>query len=396
MSISSLSWPASQTQRADRDIVIRRARRSDWPAIEEFLDEAYAGLAPYKGRARWVWQFADNPYGDSRTDDMPVWIAETCEKKVVGQIAVQPGSLKVDDKEYDAGWIVDVMILPSHRGLKIGHRLYDAVAQDCEIVVTLTMAEATRRMAERVGAVNVTRATLYSRPVRFDGTTVRRYLLFRTQYHPKLRSVAGALCKYFFAGHLIAGVGNAAVVVRSWLSETPKRRPDTSIEEVRSFDAETDAFWQRVRHEYPVAFVRTSKFLNWRFFEPPDLRYRCFVARREGAVVGYVVLRTTEPVELPQGIIVDLFASREDRETIRDLAAFALEYFNDKRVASLSCATSIPEFAEVFREFGFSAGRVEKPNCVASDPGLRQRLQESSAEWLFSKADHDWDQIQLA
>jgi len=108
-----------------------------------------------------------------------------------------------------------------------------------------------------------------------------------------------------------------------------------------------------------------------------------------------MVLRRREPVELPQGIIVDLLAARKDHETIKDLVAFALDYFGNN-VAAVECATSIPEFAVILRSFGFHSVRTERPNCVVAESGIRRRLEDSSTDWLFSKADHDWDQINPA
>lgn len=373
---------------------VRRAHLSDYPAIAAFIREAYEDLAPFKAQNRWDWQFAKNPY--IRFDDgtVPVWIAESG-GKVVGQIAVQGGALQIDGVTHSAGWIVDVMVLPSHRGLGLGHKLYAAVAKDCPILVTLTMALATRRIAEKLGAVDLGAAKLYSRCARFDGRTVRRYLQVRTAYHPRVRWLAGALCRYFFVHRILAGVGNLLVSVRDGMVRTPRRRAETAMVETHRFGPEIDVLWRRLSADFPVAFTRESKFLNWRFFECPQLKYRCFTALRDGSPVGYIVLRETESVELPVGVIVDLLASRVDRKTIEDLVAFALEFFGDK-VAAVQCATSVPEFAEILQSFGFRSVRTERPNCVAADGLVRQRLEKSSADWFLSKADHDWDQIHLA
>ena len=135
----------------------------------------------------------------------------------------------------------------------------------------------------------------------------------------------------------------------------------------------------------------TASSLNWRFFDCPQLTYACFVAWRGDRVVGYLILRQTEPVELPQGIIVDLCASRSDEATIEDLVAFAIEWFG-RRVTCLQCATWIPEFASVVRRFGFHARQTERPTCVVKAPDLRDQLARLSKDWLLSKADHDWDQ----
>ena len=110
-------------------VEVRRARLSDYPAIAAFLREAYEDLAPFKGEERWRWQFTNNPYGDHSDEYAPVWIADDA-GRVVGQIAVQQGSLEIEGAVHSAGWIVDVIILPSHRGLGLGHRLHAAVASE--------------------------------------------------------------------------------------------------------------------------------------------------------------------------------------------------------------------------------------------------------------------------
>ena len=89
-------------------ISIHQAKKSDWKAIAEFINEAYNSVAPFKGFARWNWQFVANPFHDERSDLVPVWIAKDA-GKIVGQIAVQPAIVRIDDQEHPAGWMVDVI-----------------------------------------------------------------------------------------------------------------------------------------------------------------------------------------------------------------------------------------------------------------------------------------------
>ena len=79
-----------------------------------------------------------------------------------------------------------------------------------------------------------------------------------------------------------------------------------------------------------MIFPRDARFLNWRFVDCPEPTYRRFVAERGGRAVGYVVLRRAEPVELPQGIIVDLYASRRDAQTVDELVRHSLAFFGDR------------------------------------------------------------------
>ena|SRR3984957_12810859 len=374
-------------------ITVRRARHSDYPKIAIFIREAYGKLARFKAKDRWDWQFVENPFTFSEDDRVPVWIAETS-GKVIGQIAVQMGALEIDGTLLSAGWIVDVIVLPPYRGLGLGHRLYDAVASECPILVTLTMAPATRRLAERLGAIDLGNVQLYWRGVLLDGNTVRRYLVARTFYHPRVKWIVRTLCRYFLVHRILARLGNL-LALRNALVRRPIGRQDVRIIETHPFDPDIGGLWQSMRDQFPIAFTRETEFMEWRFGRCPQMKYRCFVAWRQEKPVGYVILRRTEPIELREGVIVDLLAARQDRDTIRDLIAFAIDFFGNK-VAAIQCATSIPEFANVLRSFGFHKVRTERPNCVVADQKVREVLEKRPGDWLFSKADHDWDQVHLA
>lgn len=374
--------------------MVRQASHADRGEIARFIAEAYGPQAPYKGSARWAWQFLQNPFRHQPDDRVPVWIAVEGER-VIGQIAVQEASLRVADELLPAGWIVDVMILPSHRGVGIGHRLYEAVAADVGILVTLTMAEATRRMAERLGGITLGGVHQLTRWIRLDATTVRRYLKTRTANHRRAQRVAGLACQLLFFDRLFPLVVNPLLAMRDHLARPLRWSGSTTIDEVSAFGEEISELWQSTGRGYPVMFPRDPRFLNWRFVDSPDPSYRCFLARRDGAPVGYVVLRDADAVELPQGHIVDLYAARDDTRTVEDLIRHSLTFFG-RRVAAVDYGTSIQEFEAVFRRHGFFRTRTHRPTCVCQDPSLRDRLGDLKDAWFFSKADHDWDQIRVA
>jgi|SRR5579884_272402 len=375
-------------------VEIRQGRDSDREAIAAFLAEAYGTRARYKGPERWTWQFERNPFAFTADGTVPVWIAVDADR-VVGQIAVQQAALKIEDETVAAGWIVDVMILPSHRGGGIGHRLYEAVARDVDVLVTLTMAEATRRMAERLGAVTLGEVHQLSRLVRLDPESVRRYLLARTVYHPWANNLAAVGCTLFQAHRVVPAVANPLLRLRDRAKHAAQREQTTTITETQSFGADVDDLWERTKGDYPVIFPRDTRFLNWRFVECPEPSYRRFVAARDGRTVGYVVLRLADEVELRQGVIVDLYAGRRDTETLEALVRHSLAFFGTD-VAAVDCASSIPELESVFRGLGFFRTRTARPTCVCRDDRLRGRIAGLGSDWFFSKGDHDWDQIHVA
>ena len=384
--------PADGPGALQAGLSIRRADPADLPAIQAFLRQAYGPLAAYKAEPRWAWQFADNPVHLFDDATLPVWIA-LAGHEVVGQIAVQATRFLIGDVTVRGGWIVDVMVLPAFRGFSLGHRLYDAVARDVPLLMMLTMAPATRRMAARAGAVTLNAAAQYSRWTNIRPQDVRRHVLQRLSSRPRLHAVAvfgfGGLHLHW----LLAAGANAMTAIRTRRFPSQPRTP--SIQEIEQFDAETDEFWARVSPFVHAAAVRDSVFLNWRYRQCPDLTYRCFVARDGETVVGYSILRRTEPVERRQGIIADILVMPGDRATYRALVLHALNVFG-RNVATIECVTSQPDMAVCLRQLGFVRTRVTSATASALDTRLTARLAQSPRSWYFTKGDHDWDQIHLA
>jgi L-amino acid N-acyltransferase YncA len=375
-------------------IVVRKATRADRPAIARFIDEAYGPRAQYKATSRWTWQFIDNPFGRPQADQVPVWVALDGDR-VVGQIAVQTALLEIEGKTFEAGWAVDIMILRSHRGMGLAHRLHDAVAREVDILLALTMAEGSRRLAEKHGCVTLAEVPQLTRWVRLDAASVHRYLLVRTANHRWAHLVARLSCSMFQFHRLFPRLANPLLRLRDLVKRSLRRPGATSIVEVDRFGPEIDELWDRTRGDYPVILPRDARFLNWRFVDCPELRYRRFVAKRGDRVVGYVVLRRAEPVEFQQGIIVDLYSSRQDVRTVDELIQHSLAFFGDK-VSAVDCGTSVAEFETILRRHGFFRTRAYRPTCVCRDSTLRERLTQLRDAWFFSKGDHDWDQVHVA
>ena len=373
-------------------IEVRRARLADLPAIQQFIRLAYEDLAPFKAKDRWRWQFLDNPFVPPAEGQMPVWIA--CdEDEVVGQIAVQGTDLQVNGRLHRAGWIVDVMILPAWRGRGLGHRLHAAVADNVPVLLTLTMAPATRRMAEQGGAITLGPTRQWSRWGRLQAMDVLRYLVQRTRHHRGLAQAVRLACDGMAAHRLFAGLVSPLLAARR--SPAGAGPAAVSIRESEGFGAETNSLWAHAAPGYAAICPRRARFLNWRFRDCPQLHYRIFHAWRGETAVGYSVLRRAFDQELRQGIIVDVFAERDDANTYHALLVHAVALFGEE-VASVECATSLPLLAGLLRAADFFPTRRLAPTVVVADPALRAEIAAAPQAWFFSKADHDWDQVHLA
>jgi GNAT superfamily N-acetyltransferase len=365
---------------------------ADLPAIQQFIRLTYGPLARFKAEPRWLWQFINNPSNPFDDRSAPVWIA-VADTAVVGQIAVQPTKMKIGDSIYQGGWIVDVMILPSFRGLGLGHRLHEAVAQRMQLLVMLTMAPATRRIADRAGSITLDDAWQYSRVCHVEPSDISRYVRVRLSNREYARNFLEILLKVPGVCRLVAALTNGFVGARDLLRRLPST--DGTMTEVRVFGPEFDQFWQTIGRRFPALTVRDSRYLDWRFVQCPNLRYRSFALTIGKAIRGYVVLRRTETEELRQGIISDLVAAPGDVQSLRTLLVYALIHFG-KDVASVECVTSSEEIRALLREFGFIRTRTTRPTCWASEKNIRREIEQLRSSWYFTKSDHDWDQVQIA
>lgn len=369
---------------------VRQARISDWPAIKAFIDHSYGAGAPFKQRPRWQWQFIDTPYPAEPDGLVPVWIALK-DGAVAGQIALQPGRVWLEGEPHDAGWIVDVMIAPEHRGRGLGHKIHDAMVATGRTLITLTMAEATRRIAEKSGAcVTLGPVRQMVRVGRLSGRTVADVTGPIFDRRPKLRGIGRA-----FTG---SGVGPAAAAAIASIAAAGQRltlpkSPKAEIRRVDAIDpAVADRLFAREVAAMPALWDRGGAFCSWRFDRVPDLRYGRALLMRGGVAEGQLVWRLPEPVELNVGTITDILADPADTQGIEALAAYAVREMAPRTEAIIAGA-SHPAHVRALSRLGFVTVKTHYPTVVTSDAVLAARFAELKDGWHYSKADHDWDQV---
>lgn len=378
-------------------VMVRRATLDDRPAIDAFILKTYGSMAPHKGPHRWQWQFLDNPRRVICADYAPVWIAEdTSTGCVFGQIAVQEARIRIHGYQHAAGWIVDVMVHPDFRGQGLGHRIHTAIAADMTTLVTLTMAPATRRIAERHGCVTLGPVYQFNKIRRTRAKSVRHYILFRTQNRPRLDRVARIFCDRFAMHHIAAPLLTLASRTVLSIGSFLGGRAKVQIERVDRYTDQDDRFLSTAIPSRYAHFERSAEAWNWRFCDAPDLRYERFRVREGDRITGQLILRRCTNEELPIGTIVELLTLPGDKRTAAALLRFACKRFADSGVEAYDAAASTAEMIRLYTRFGFLPTRRMRPTVVCSNQSLATEIESVKHEWYFSKADHDWDQIHVA
>jgi predicted N-acetyltransferase YhbS len=92
-----------------------------------------------------------------------------------------------------------------------------------------------------------------------------------------------------------------------WREQQPSREGlAMSISEDTVLDNSYDVFWGQIKTKYDLMLIRDRAFLQWRFHDIPTREYQVLSARKNGQILGYVVLRQATVRATPTGLIADL------------------------------------------------------------------------------------------
>lgn len=371
--------------------IIRQASISDREAIWDFIKIAYEDKAQYLIPDRWTWLYLENPFLDKDTKELPIWLAIK-DGHIVGQICAFPVEIKIGNEMRRAAWGTDLVVLASCRREGLAQKLTQGIVEHYGLWMGIMMADASRRIFERFGCANIEPVSIYRRFAGLDRDSFFRLFVQKLKRRPKLYRIVSIGCRVFLIDRIFPWAVNMVFGLRDLLERRTKRESRTQIREVERFGDEIDQLWNATSHEFDVIAKRDQRFLNWRFTANTQLDYRSFIATRDGETRGYIVLRKCKPIEQHFGIIVDLFTSRDDEETLEDLIVHAIRFFG-RKVVAIECAASVREYQKALSRLGFLERRKMVPIFLSTDSAVRDKLDELKSRWFLTKGDQDWDQL---
>jgi len=200
---------------------------------------------------RWRWKFRENPGGEEH-----IYLAVTKSGRIVGQYAGLPVLMNWDGETLRFAQVVDAMVDPEFRaGLK---------KPGMFVKLAAPFIEAYRGLHKSVGAF---------------GFPPLHHLRIGRLLHYIERHRVEQLVRPLDAS---ATNGSDHAPSAHWI-----------VEEIPAFDARADRLWARCRPELPVVVIRDARYLNWRYAQHPEVRYRLLVVRRRLSEewAGLAVLR---------------------------------------------------------------------------------------------------------
>lgn len=164
------------------------------------------------------------------------------------------------------------------------------------------------------------------------------------------------------------------------------------VEVVRRFDAGVDALWSRVSARLDLAVARDARYLNWKFVEPPHVRYAIALLRRGADVHGYMVYRHLREPHGRVTQIVDLLTDPSDERGLKALIGWVDREARMEDSDKVRCFATHGAFRRVFRRSGYFVVKsgidlTVKVNAVE----VPAKFYTRTDAWHFTLGDNDLD-----
>jgi FkbH-like protein len=327
--------PATERQRATPDPVTRY-RPEEEAEVLEFQRLAFPTRQPELIPARWRWMFDESA---RRLGEAPAFWLYRDGGAIVGQMGSIPVQLKVGSQTLRTGWLVETMVLDSHRAQAAGSRITVQGHEDQPFSLSLGQTAEMREIQYRLGWKQVAPLQIAQRLVK--ATNVLQGKL------PKPAAWA-------------AGLGfKATALVREWMADHPM----LSVREIKRFDERHDQLWADSAPDLACAVVRDASYLNWKYVAQPGQTFTRFEIVDGDRVVAVAVWMVREPDQTyryRRAFLVDLVAPFADPSRLQQIVKAACAAIESHDVDALLCHHVGPQLTRALRAEGFYLRRPER------------------------------------
>ena len=320
----------------------------------------------------WRWMYTENPAGDSR-----IWIADH-DGKIVGQYPLILVNMKFGKQIITASQNIDLMTHPDYRHQGIFSTLEQKALNEAGkegISITYGFPNEPAYPGHlKSGWFDVCPLQLMIMPLNLENVLKKR---IKNKLLLKICTVIGKLIIYLF-----------------YRAKKPPEVPGLIISRTSSFDDRIAMLWKKVSDEHDIIVVRDKEYLNWRYINLPDVEYTIYLAEKDDAVCGYVVLRCINEQNQTSGYIFDILAPLDRPEVISCLLSKALKYFKTENVDLIFCnMIAGKRFHKIFRKNGFISAcflKGERFCAYTSHPKISEPYLKNRKNWFIQVGDSDF------
>jgi hypothetical protein len=327
------------------------------------IDLISRNLPRHTDGATFDWLYLESPHGKAH-----VWLAVEQEAgKVIAAAAAFPRQVYMGDSEIAAWVLGDFCLDPQYRSLGPAMELQRAClgvmesngGKFCYDFPSAGMVAVYKRLGFAVKEKMLRLAKL----LRVDR---------------KVREIVNIPT----AQRAVSAVGN------SLLKLSPKKFvSDYSVEfavHPGPCDEEFSILTSKQRGSLGICSQRSAEYLNWRYLKNPLKSHEIMTARRDGALIGYVVWAQTGE----DAVVVDLFGE-DDTMMVKGLLAAVTVCLTNRGVMTLSVwLNETHPWFRWYSEMGFRV-RDSAPVVCISAPSITRTDDPRSGQWFLMQGDRD-------
>jgi len=344
---------------------IDRFRPDDRRGVDTLYRRTRGVDSAEANRLRWDWQHHRNP--GNPTGQPGIWVAREG-PTIIGQYPTVPVRLSLKGLEVDGAWGTSALIAPERDRQGLDEALLRAWDRNSGAVVTLGVtADRTRQLFHR----------LHWPP----SHTVPSLVKPLTRRAARLANMPTAI------NRLISAAVHPVVQV------VARSRPlGAQCEPIRRFDAGFTALWERLAPKFDLAVRRDSAYLNWRYVEPPHVRYSIVALRRHGEAHGYAVYRHRHEPLGRVTMLVDFLVDPDDVSGLRTLLRWVDRAARIEDSDKIRCSVMHGPFRRVIRRSGyFNVKSSLEMNLKVNAVQVPRGFYDDTDGWHLTGGDADRD-----
>jgi hypothetical protein len=343
---------------------IDRYRPEDRRGVETLYRRTYGADAADASRLRWDWQHRRNPH--NRTGEPGIWVAREG-PTVVGHYQTLPVRVSLKGLEVEGAWGADALVAPERERQGLGEALVRAWDRNSGAVLALGVSQESRQVLDRLRwpeshVVPCVVKPLTRRAVRVPSLPTPINRLLSALVHPVVRIVA-------------------------------RSRPlRAECEPIRRFDASFTALWEQLAPKYDLAVRRDASYLNWRYIEPPHVRYQIVALKRQGELQGYAVYRhRTEPLGRVT-MLVDFLVDPEDVSGLKTLLRWVDRAARAEDTDKIRCYVMHDSYRRILRRNGyFNVKSTLEVSVKVNAVQVPRGFYDDTDGWHITYGDSDQD-----
>ncbi|HXG87183.1 MAG TPA: hypothetical protein VNJ02_02520 [Vicinamibacterales bacterium] len=339
-------------------------RPDDRRGVEQLYRRTFGTQAADAVRLRWDW-LRRNPANPASE---PPYLIVREGPTVIAAAPVTPVRVSIRGLDSEGAWSTDPLVVTERQRQGLGEELLRAWDRQSGVALGVNLSEGTRFLLNKIRWPKPVTVPCLVKPLS------RRALRIATWPLAVNRLVS------------VLALPMVLVVARA----RPLRE---QVETVRRFDRDVDRLWERIAPQLDLAVRRDAAYLNWKFIEPPHVRYSVAVLRRDEELHGYAVYRHLRE---PQGRvtqIVDFMVDPSDERGLKTLLRWVDREARAEDSDKIRCYVQHAKFRRVLRRSGYFVVKSNvvlsaKVNAVQVPPDFYERADGWHFTWGDGELDH--------